>query len=389
MTTSAHLLTRLGAVLLVLGLVSACAPAAAPAAPTAKPAPAATTAPAATAKPAAPAAPPAPTAAPAAPTAAPAAKVAPTTAPAAATDFPSGDITIINPFPSGNYEVQLRVFAPILQSKLPKPVRVGVENVAGAGGVIGYNKLVEARPDGLSLSATSTHSDAVRKLDRADTAKWEPTDWIWIGGWFSETPAVGVRKSFGPSSWEEMAKEGKANRVTFATPGKGSLNHGQMMLVAKIMGINVKFVHYPSTAEARTALARGEADAYLAPASTIGEWVDAGELKWIAILRDGPDPLFPGVPSLRDVGVSAADKDKLLSMAGSIRGIITNKGVPADRVQVLREAFWQAANDSQWTEALKKDGITSEPMRGDQVQAFVAKFWPDFKESWGQLVASE
>ncbi len=321
----------------------------------------------------------------AAPTRAAAATATATPAPTATpVSFPEKDITLINPFAGGNFESQARLFAPIFQSKLPKQVKVIVENVAGGAGVIGYNKAIDAAADGYTLTIDDPVGNGLRKIDQKANAKFEPTAWAWLGGWFSDFPGLGVRASYSASTWQQFVELGKSGRITFATPGKGTLNHGQQQLLAKVFGLNVKFVHYQSTAEVRPALARGEVDAYVAPASTIATWVEAKEVKWITILREGKDPQRPTVPTLDDIGATKAQKDTILAVAGSARGWMTNKKVPPERVKILRDAFWAAANDPLWKSELAKVLIQANPTTGEDMQKFAEAFWPPFPAQWAE-----
>src|SRR5688572_2748842 len=306
------------------------------------------------------------------------------TAAPTAVNFPEQDITLINPFAGGNFESQSRLFAPIFQAKLPKPVKVIVENVAGGAGLIGYNKAIEAPPDGYTLSIDDPVGNAIRSLDQTANAKFNPTSWAWLGGWFNAFPGLGVRANYGANNWADFARMGKAGTIVFATPGKGTLNHGQMQVLAKVFGLSFRYVHYQSTAQVRTALARGEVDAYIAPTSTIAEWVTAKEVKWISILREGKDQQHPTVPSLDDMSATKDQKDRVIAIAGSARGWMTNKNVPAERVAILRKAFDEAANDPAWKDALLKAGIIAEPVKGTDLQALSEKMWPTFPADWAE-----
>jgi tripartite-type tricarboxylate transporter receptor subunit TctC len=316
-----------------------------------------------------------------APTATPAGTVAPSATPV---NFPERDITLINPFAGGNFESQARLFAPIFQAKLPKTVKVVVENVAGGAGIIGYNKAIEAPADGYTLSIDDPVGNALRKIDQGANAKFDPLAWSWLGGWFSDFPGLGVRANYAANTWQQFVEQGKTGRITFATPGKATLNHGQEQLLAKVFGLNVRYVHYQTTAEVRTALGRGEVDAYIAPASTIATWVDAKEVKWITILREGKDPQRSTVATLDDISATRDQKDQILTVSGSARGWMVNKNTPPERVKILRDAFWAAANDATWKEGLAKVGIVANPVTGEDLQKFAEGFWPTFPAKWAE-----
>lgn len=298
--------------------------------------------------------------------------------------FPEKDITLVNPFAGGNFESQSRLFAPIFQSKLPKSVKVVVENVAGGAGLIGYNKAIEAPADGYTLTIDDPVGNAIRSIDMGTNAKFNPVSWAWLGGWFQQFPGLGVRANYPASNWNEFIQRGKTGQIVFATPGKGTLNHGQQQALGKIFGLNLRFVHYQSTAQVRTAIARGEVDAYIAPTSTIAQWVDAKEMKWIALLREGKDAQLPTVPTLDSTNATSDQKKQMVAIAGSSRGWMTNKNVPAAQVKILRDAFWAAANEPGWKEALEKTGILSEPIKGEDLQKFAEEFWPTFPAKWAE-----
>lgn len=305
-----------------------------------------------------------------------------------AAEFPEQDVEVVNPFEGGNYEAQSRRFAPILEEHLPGDHAVGVRNVPGAGGVIGYNEAWNAEPDGHTLSIVSTHSDALRYLEHEDQADWHPTGWQWVGGWFPEIPGLGVRPDLGIEGWEEFIDHGASEGITFGTPGQGSLNHGQQILFSDVTGIDAEFVHYGSTGEVRTAMGRGEIDAYLAPASTIGEFVKDDEAEWVGIIREGEDPIFPDAPTLDDLDVDDEGRDRLIAATGAVRGLVTQEDVPQERLQILRDSFYEAAQTDEWTEFLENEGIAPEAVHGEELQKFMADAWPQLEEMFRPLLSN-
>src|SRR5688500_1614588 len=94
------------------------------------------------------------------------------TAAPTAINIPERGITRISPCAGGNAESQSRLVAPMFQAKLPKPVKVIVENVAGGAGLIGYPEAVDAPPDGYTLSIDDPVGNAIRSLDQTGEAKF-------------------------------------------------------------------------------------------------------------------------------------------------------------------------------------------------------------------------
>src|SRR4029453_13982400 len=79
--------------------------------------------------------------------------------PAVAQDWPAKPITMVIPFaPGGALDVVARIVGPRLSEVLGKPVII--ENVGGAGGMTGGQRIAKAAPDGYQFvfGGTSTHA---------------------------------------------------------------------------------------------------------------------------------------------------------------------------------------------------------------------------------------
>ena len=80
-------------------------------------------------------------------------------APAGAQDWPAKPITMVIPFAAGGaLDVVARIVAPRLSEVLGKPVVI--ENIGGAGGMTGGQRVAKAAPDGYQFvfGGTSTHA---------------------------------------------------------------------------------------------------------------------------------------------------------------------------------------------------------------------------------------
>ena len=77
------------------------------------------------------------------------------------------------PYAAGGPMDQIaRVLAPAIQEKLGKTVIV--DNVAGAGGMIGTNQIKSAKPDGLTFSLSSQGSHVLTSLTQAENLPYDP-----------------------------------------------------------------------------------------------------------------------------------------------------------------------------------------------------------------------
>src|SRR5262249_12937293 len=145
---------------------------------------------------------------------------------AAAQDWPARPVTLVVAFPAGGSDDILgRVIAAQLAEQLGKPVTV--ENVGGAGGMIGTSRVAKAAPDGyqiaLGTSATHAISQVARKSppydsmrDSAPVALLAEQPFVLIAR--KDIPAAGVR---------EFSAYAKANtgRMRYGSAGSGSATH--------------------------------------------------------------------------------------------------------------------------------------------------------------------
>src|SRR5438093_11070110 len=74
--------------------------------------------------------------------------------------YPSRQVSVIVPFAAGgSADIFARMVANHLQAKLGKPFVV--ENVGGAGSIVGVTRLARSAPDGLTLGLASTSALAI------------------------------------------------------------------------------------------------------------------------------------------------------------------------------------------------------------------------------------
>src|SRR5687767_7836666 len=75
-------------------------------------------------------------------------------------DFPGKPVKLVSPFPAGGTsDVMARMMADELGKVLKQPVVV--ENIGGAGGVIGTDRAIKAPADGYTLIQTGVGQNAV------------------------------------------------------------------------------------------------------------------------------------------------------------------------------------------------------------------------------------
>lgn len=313
----------------------------------------------------------APTKAPAAATAAPtkaaaAATAAPTSAPTkAAVNWPTKDITIIVPFsPGGGFDLQARIFAPLLQKYLPQKANVIVENQKGAGGKIGSIALMKSPATGYVLGILSPASLALMQAN-GELEGNDITKLGYVGMLSWEDGAVVVSSASGLKTPADLTKKELRFAVTSDSIFAASL-------MAKQMGIKARYVTFESSGEQALAMMRGDVDIMVDSVSTMKKSVDngTGKLVGLFVVGDKRASTWADLPSSKELGLTLGD---LQYIAGSARVIAAPAGVPADVLKAIVDATAKALADPQYKADIEKAGYIFGPGSAEATTTTVLK----------------
>lgn len=279
-----------------------------------------------------------------------------------AAGYPDRPIKVIVPWAAGgDTDVIYRAFAPLLQKELGQPVIIA--NVKGASGTVGERQAAGADPDGYTIFAPHDYVHSVYYAGLTDIKFSKAFDPICL---VSSTPSVVTASAKTPyKTFKDMVAFAKKN------PGKikigaslGSTSQYSMALMAKAAGIKVTYVPYDGTAPRMNALLGGHIDLADSNLTQKGK-VDAGLLKFLAIMTEKRSPELPNVPTLKELGY---DVEYAVN-----RGLAVPKGTPADVKAKLEKACGAAAKDPGFAKAMAKVGTEVHYLDAKQYAAFLKK----------------
>ncbi|MCX5819153.1 MAG: tripartite tricarboxylate transporter substrate binding protein [Deltaproteobacteria bacterium] len=253
-------------------------------------------------------------------------------APAAET-FPSRSITLIVPYPAGGAtDLLARPLADEAKKSLGQSVIV--ENRAGGGGAVGVGAIVGKKPDGylLSVAVESLHRNSYINKLPFDTVK----DLTPIIAFSGNLYGICVRADSPHKTLKDLLNYAKANpgKVSYMASGVGTSGHISMEELAVKAG-NIILSHVPSKGdqESSAALMGGHVDAISTSAGFI-PLVEAGQLRLLATYTAKRTKKFPNVPTVDELGYGVVCEAPI--------GIFGPKGMPADIVKTLHDAFKKA-----------------------------------------------
>jgi tripartite-type tricarboxylate transporter receptor subunit TctC len=270
--------------------------------------------------------------------------------PAHAQDWPTRTLTMINPFAAGGpNDVPARLFAQRMGEILGQSVIV--ENVGGAGGMNGADRVAKAQPDGYSFLlgtvGTQAQNQTLYKKPAYDSTK----DFKSVG-LFLEAPLVlVVRKDLPVNSMKEFVAYAKANadKMQFASAGTGSAIHLGCALMNSVTGLNITHIPYRGSNPAMQDLASGRVDYLCDIVTTAKPQIDGGTVKAIAVLDDSRSTALPDVPTAKEQGYDVK--------AYTWNAFLLPKGTPDLIVDKLNHAMLETMKTQAVREKLDAVGL--------------------------------
>jgi tripartite-type tricarboxylate transporter receptor subunit TctC len=236
--------------------------------------------------------------------------------------YPSRPIRIIVPFgPGGVTDVLARLLAPHIQNDFGQPLVI--ENIGGAGGVIGTAAAAKAAPDGYTIMFTSNvHSinPALRKQLPFDAVRdFTPITLL------VSSPNLLVVRADSPfksvSDYIAAAKE-KPGEVSFATAGLGTSLHIAGEQFSQLTGTRFNHIPYSASNQSVQAAAAGTTNSSWSAVNSALPMIKGGRLRALAVASPQRTVFLPDVPTFEEAGVKGMKSETWL-------GVIGPGGLPA------------------------------------------------------------
>ena len=222
-----------------------------------------------------------------------------------------------------------------------------IDNLAGAGGAIGAQKVLNAPADGYTLFQGSPNELILAPLANA-AVKYKPEDFREVQRVALSQLAVTARKDLPAANADElaayaqkMAREGKP--MNFASVGAGSFYHLLGEQMSKQLGAEMLHVPYKGIADVVKDLLGGSVDIFMTPyGAPQVDLARTGKLKFIAALSPGRGPLLPQLPSTTE------SRGPLKNFTAEIgTGYFVRRDTPEPIVAALHKALQATLGDAE------------------------------------------
>jgi tripartite-type tricarboxylate transporter receptor subunit TctC len=270
-------------------------------------------------------------------------------------DYPNKPVKLIVPYPpGGTSDVMGRLMSEELVKILKQPVIV--ENVSGAGGVIGTDRGARAAPDGYTIIQTGVGQNAVAHGLNPNIKYNSNNDFIHIAHVHTGPNVLLVHPSLPFKTLKELVDFAKKN------PGKldygyvpSTSGHMAMELFKQTAGIFVTGIPYRGAASMMTDALGGQIKVFFVNQDVALQHVRTGKLRPIAITTLQRNPLYPDVPTVAESGYKGFE-------SVSWSGLSLPKGTPSAIVEKIDAAVQQVMKSPSFRERLEAQGFVVPPL---------------------------
>ncbi len=249
--------------------------------------------------------------------------------------YPSRPITLICPWPpGGSSDAVMRAIGDALGRQLGGTVIV--ENKPGAGGTLGATTMLQAKPDGYTLTQLPL---GIYRLPHMQKMAFDPIkDITHIACLTGYTFGIAAVPDAPFKTIQEMVAWAKANpgKLNYGHTGIGTTPHLAFEEFAEKAGFQPNGIPYKGSAEILQAILGGQI-MVMSGTPEFAPHVQAGKLKLLATLGSQRTKQFPDVPTVKESGWNTISESPF--------GIGGPKGMEPALIKQLQDALQKVNQD--------------------------------------------
>jgi tripartite-type tricarboxylate transporter receptor subunit TctC len=294
----------------------------------------------------------------------------------------------------GGFDIYTRAMARHMGKHIPGNPTLVVENMTGAGTLIAAKYLhSSAKPDGLTFGMFNGALILSGALGNK-SVDFNMRELEFLGVPVQDSTVCALRKESGVTSMEQWLAAKSPIKLGGLSPGNSTSDVARIIRTA--LNLPVQLVEgYKGTNEIRLAADAGEIHGACWAWETLkvawSKAIPAGDVKVVLQVTAKKIPNLPAVPMALDL--AKTDEARQLLKAGAIdpaaivRVYVTTPRTPADRLQILRNAFAKTLVDSEFMMEAKKINIDINPLTGPEVKKIVDDLYKLTPEMRSKLAA--
>jgi tripartite-type tricarboxylate transporter receptor subunit TctC len=278
----------------------------------------------------------------------------------------------------GGYDLYTRTMARHLRKYIPGEPTIVVENMPGAGHLIGANHVYKvAKPDGLTMGHF-IGTLFLQQLLGKPGVEFDALKYNFIGVPAQDNYMIGLSSTTGITSVDQWLASKTVIKI--GGIGAGSATDDIPKILAATIGLPLQVVAgYKGTSEVRLAFNSGEVQGICnAWESFKSTWRKELEAKEVALVLQAIPSRHRDVPNVA-LAIDYAKTDEAKKMirsvvhtiAPTVRPYVLPPGTPKDRVEILRRAFMSTMKDPEFLAEADKAKLDINPLDGATLETNV------------------
>jgi len=259
--------------------------------------------------------------------------------------YPNRPITLIAPYAAGgDSDASGRNLAAFASKYMGQPLVM--QNIVGASGTIGSQRVRTSAPDGYTLLIARGGSQAISPaLDSKTPYKWNDFTMLSL---LDFNPVACVVKGDSPHQTIKdllAALKAQPGKLNYATAGPGTTQHMAVEILLRTAGLpsnSAEQIGYKGGGEATAAVLSGQVQFLCNNLPTLGGQLKAGTMRGLLTTTTERLKEYPDIPTARELGLTPMED----VMGWS--GLYGPPGLPADVVAKWVDVLKRLAQDPDW-----------------------------------------
>ena len=293
---------------------------------------------------------------------------------AAQATYPDKPVRFIVGFTAGGAtDITARLFAQKFQEAWGVPVTV--ENIPGAGGSVGGDRVAKAAPDGTTFYWGANGALTINPTLLTSQTYDVEHDLVPVARLLVMPSILAVNNDVPAKSFAEFVALAKAQpgKLSYASPGVGTPQHIAGEMLKSLAGIDI--VHVPYRGAVFTDVIGGRVTMTLQNMGAILPVVREGQLRGLAVTSLMRTPIMPALPTVAESGLPGFE-------AISWFGLLAPAGTPAAIVSKTYQQAARIATDPEMKAKLAQLGLD---VTQDSPDVFAAIIKADIAK-WAKVI---
>lgn len=278
-----------------------------------------------------------------------------------ASAYPEKPVNMVIAFTAGgSSDVQARIMQKYWNKYAPQPWVFIYK--PGAGGIIGFTEIANARKDGYTIGGLNVPHIILQHF--MQNARFSPDSFDYICQVVNDPQCIAVRKDSSFTTTHAIADFAAKNPGKLKVGLVGPLSGHHIMYMdwqRKLPEAKLTHVFYKGAADQNAALLGGEVDLIIGNINDVMRSID--EFRVLNVAAEKRNEFLPDVPTLREDGID---------IVSDIRRVFAApKGLKPEVIEKLRAIFKRICEDPEYLADMKKAGQPSEYLDAAALKSYI------------------